>query len=93
MIQAWALHEDLFKGEAFNVVKFVLSVCSIFFDSIFLFQHYVLYPHARKEASTKHETDMGEQLALTEQKASDTSQPQNLNPSYTGESNNSVKFD
>ena len=30
-------------GDAFNVVKFFLGVCSIFFDSIFMFQHYVLY--------------------------------------------------
>ena len=31
-------------GDAgFNVVKFVLSVMSIGFDLIFMFQHYVLY--------------------------------------------------
>lgn len=35
-------------GGAFNVVKFILSVTSIFFDSIFIFQHYVLYRHSWK---------------------------------------------
>ena len=33
---------------AFNFVKFMLSVMSIIFDSIFLFQHYVLYSDAWK---------------------------------------------
>lgn len=35
----------LFGDEAFNVVKFMLSIMSIFFDIIFMFQHYVLYRH------------------------------------------------
>ena len=30
-------------GDAFNVVKFFLGVCSIVFDSIFMVQHYILY--------------------------------------------------
>jgi hypothetical protein len=33
---------------AFNFVKFMLSIFAIFFDSIFLFQHYVLYSDAWK---------------------------------------------
>jgi hypothetical protein len=35
---------------AFNLVKFVLSVMSIIFDTIFLIQHYILYPDAWKNA-------------------------------------------
>ena len=30
-------------GGGFNIVKFILSVMSIVFDLIFMFQHYVLY--------------------------------------------------
>ena len=30
--------------DAFNVVKFLLGVISIFFDVIFIVQHYILYP-------------------------------------------------
>ena len=35
-----------FSGGGFNIVKFMLSVIAIFFDLIFLTQHYVLYRHA-----------------------------------------------
>lgn len=31
------------KDSGFNIVKFILSVMSIIFDLIFMFQHYVLY--------------------------------------------------
>ena len=41
LVQIWinavALGEPVFGGDAFNVVKFILSVMSIIFDSIFLF--------------------------------------------------------
>ena len=30
------------------MIKFILSIVSIFFDLIFMFQHYVLYRHNRK---------------------------------------------
>ena len=52
-IDAACLGQTLFGGEAFNVVKFVLSIMSIFFDTIFLIQHYLLYGGARKN----HEQD------------------------------------
>jgi hypothetical protein len=52
-IDAACLGQKLFEGEAFNVVKFVLSIMSIFFDTIFLIQHYLLYGGARKN----HEQD------------------------------------
>ena len=38
-----ALGQPFFEPGAFNAVKFILSITSILFDSIFLFQHYVLY--------------------------------------------------
>ena len=37
-----------FGAGAFNLIKFILSIVSIFFDLIFMFQHYVLYRHNRK---------------------------------------------
>lgn len=37
-------------GDAFNIVKFLLGVMSCFFDTIFLIQHFILYPHADKPA-------------------------------------------
>lgn len=43
LIDAVALGEPVFTGESFNIVLFILSCMSILFDSIFLFQHYVLY--------------------------------------------------
>ena len=42
-----ALGERFFEKGGFNVVKFILSITSIVFDSIFLFQHFVLYRGAR----------------------------------------------
>ena len=36
-LNAWALNESIIGDGAFNVVKFVLSIMSIIFDSIFLF--------------------------------------------------------
>lgn len=35
--------KSMFGGDAFNIVKFMLSLMSICFDIIFLVQHYVLY--------------------------------------------------
>lgn len=34
-------------GDAFNIVKFMLGVMSVFFDIIFFTQHFILYRHAR----------------------------------------------
>lgn len=57
---------------AFNFVKFMLSVMSIIFDSIFLFQHYVLYSDAWKNPQKvdkltevqKEEQTMDDQLLV-----------------------------
>ena len=45
-INAAALDQPVFTGDAFNMVKFMLSILSIFFDTIFLIQHYCLYRHS-----------------------------------------------
>jgi hypothetical protein len=45
-IDGFACGTPLFGAGAFNVVKFILSVMSIFFDTIFLIQHYCLYRSA-----------------------------------------------
>lgn len=42
--------QPFFGTDSFNIVKFLLSIMSIIFDIIFLFQHYVLYKDARKKA-------------------------------------------
>jgi cystinosin len=48
VIDSVALGKSFFGGGGFNIVKFILAIMSIIFDSIFLFQHYVLYADARK---------------------------------------------
>ena len=52
-LNAAALGEPIIAGGGFNVVKFILSVMSIIFDCIFLFQHYVLYSDAWKKDAKK----------------------------------------
>jgi cystinosin len=52
-LNALALGEPVIGGGGFNVVKFILSVMSIIFDCIFLFQHYVLYSDAWKKDAKK----------------------------------------
>jgi len=53
-----------FNGGGFNIVKFLLSVIAMFFDLIFMFQHYVLYRDkwiavkAAKKADKAQETRM-----------------------------------
>lgn len=32
-------------GDAFNVVKFMLGITAVFFDIIFMIQHFILYRH------------------------------------------------
>ena len=57
-IDAKALGNPVFTGDSFNVVKFILSVMSIIFDTIFLIQHYVLYRHAwKKDAVERKESE------------------------------------
>ncbi|KAK7844798.1 cystinosin like protein [Quercus suber] len=36
-----------------NIGKTLLSLVSIFFDLIFIFQHYVIYPHKKAQVSSK----------------------------------------
>lgn len=54
-----ALGQPFFEPGAFNAVKFILSITSILFDSIFLFQHYVLYRGNKPKSEAKNidETD------------------------------------
>jgi hypothetical protein len=52
-IDGFACGTPLFGQGAFNVVKFMLSVMSIIFDTIFLIQHYVLYRSAWVNAANK----------------------------------------
>ena len=46
-----ALDKPFFDPGAFNAVKFILSITSILFDTIFIFQHYVLYGDKSKKAT------------------------------------------
>jgi len=50
LIDSYTLGKDPFKGDGFNIVKFMLSIMSIFFDTVFMIQRYVLYPGASKKA-------------------------------------------
>lgn len=59
-INAVALGEPVFTGDAFNLVKFILSVMSILFDSIFFFQHYVLYRDSWSKPLEKSEALAGD---------------------------------
>jgi uncharacterized protein with PQ loop repeat len=47
-VESIALGQSLFGGgdAGFNIVKFLLSVIAMFFDLIFMFQHYCLYRDA-----------------------------------------------
>ena len=54
-INTIAFGEPFFDPGAFNLVKFILSIMSIFFDSIFMFQHFVLYRDAHGKALEKSE--------------------------------------
>ena len=47
LINSLAFGDPFFAPGAFNLVKFILSIMSIFFDSIFMFQHFVLYRDKR----------------------------------------------
>jgi len=48
-LKAIALDQPFFDAGAFNLVKFILSICSIFFDSIFFIQ-FCLYSKNKKPA-------------------------------------------
>ncbi len=54
-IDSIAMGKPLFGDEAFNVVKFALSFLSIFYDIVFLIQHYVLYRKAVETDDEKSE--------------------------------------
>lgn len=59
ILNSVALDKPFFEPGAFNAVKFMLSITSILFDSIFLFQHYVLYRGNRPKDEVKN-IDEGE---------------------------------
>lgn len=35
-------------SKGYNVTKIFLAILTIFYDVIFIFQHYVLYPHCKR---------------------------------------------
>lgn len=55
IVDTVARGQSMFSGDSFNIVKFILSLMSIFFDLIFMFQHYVLYGDARKKDQKKND--------------------------------------
>jgi hypothetical protein len=66
-IDGFACGTPLFGAGAFNVVKFILSVMSIFFDTVFLIQHYCLYRSAWvNKASEKNMTLLQKTIAEEE---------------------------
>ncbi|CDW72338.1 pq loop repeat family protein [Stylonychia lemnae] len=61
IIDTVARGQPFFGTDSFNIVKFMLSIMSIFFDCIFLFQHYVLYPHAKQPKNGQKPQNMIEE--------------------------------
>lgn len=47
---------NVFEG-GLNIAKFALSVISIFFDIIFMIQHYALYPRGAYEGARQLDND------------------------------------
>ena len=43
--------------DGLNIAKFVLSIVSIVFDRIFMFQHYVLYNPKKKKTDLNHDRE------------------------------------
>lgn len=58
-IDSIALGKNLFDGDAFNIVKFILAFLSIGYDSIFLFQRFVLYRKASEEDKQLKASNLG----------------------------------
>ena len=46
IVDSVARGQSFFGDDSFNIVKFMLSIMSIFFDIIFMIQHFILYRHA-----------------------------------------------
>lgn len=44
-----------FDGGGFNIVKWMLGIMSMFFDAIFMFQHFVLYRHSNSEVQVQED--------------------------------------
>lgn len=63
-LNALALGEPVIGAGAFNFVKFILSILSIFFDTIFLIQHYCLYSDSWKNAKKKGDGLVGDANAM-----------------------------
>jgi len=83
-IDGFACGTALFGKGAFNVVKFMLSVMSIIFDSIFLFQHYCLYSKAWKnEARTKNFTEL--EKTLDDHEKAGNKEPLNVTDASVGQ--------
>ena len=59
IMDSYTLGKKMFSGDGFNIVKFMLSIMSMFFDIIFLIQRYVLYPEASRKANAKNKIQSG----------------------------------
>jgi cystinosin len=57
-IDSIARGQPLFGGDAFNVVKFMLSIFSIVFDTIFFIQHYFCYPDKWKNDKARRKREV-----------------------------------
>ena len=73
-----ALGEAFFGDGAFNLVKFILSICSIFFDAIFFFQFWLYRGNKPKDSAARTGSDdvEGEGKAMLDGK-----QPYDIAPS------------
>lgn len=61
IIDSVARGKPFFGDDSFNIVKFMLSIMSIAFDIIFLIQHFIMYPHPKKNKQEKEYKEMLDQ--------------------------------
>lgn len=56
IIDTVARGQQFFGEDSFNIVKFMLSIMSIVFDVIFLFQHYYFFPQKKRNSNVSDKT-------------------------------------
>jgi len=89
IIDSVANHKSFFGGDDFNVVKFMLSIMSIFFDIIFLIQHYILYPEKKHKEQPVWKNDEeidNKQKMLSSNEDDEDSSIERINKSQTPQS-------
>ena len=77
------LGDPFFDPGAFNLVKFILAICSIFFDSIFFFQFW-LYSGNKPSKTIENFDDSGDQKGMLDNKLNGTPMDTDASPDTSG---------